>query len=57
MRQITPEPYPDVTMKEVTHDDEDTVTDRLDQVTEARKPSMLAPPYSALAMIGSHGGN
>jgi hypothetical protein len=40
MRQITPEPYPDVTMEEVTHDNEDTVTDRLDQVTEARNHSI-----------------
>ncbi len=52
MTHISTEQYPDVAMEEVTHDHDDATTDRLEQIREARKRSVPAPPYSALTIIG-----
>ena len=53
MTHISTEHYPDVAMEEFTHDQDDATTDRLEQIREARKRSMPAPPYSALTTIGA----
>ena len=53
MSQVIGEHYPELELKEIDHEHGDSPTEQREQINEARKRSMPAPPYSALMMPGS----